>query len=100
MSAPTAKSKLFICPKSLYHNDSILFAIGAGILEQLTDNNGMHLATLTSFFEAIQSGLFAIYEQKDWSNWILGFNIRLLAVIESVSLYTHVCVFVYNHELN
>ncbi|XP_024040763.1 dr1-associated corepressor-like isoform X1 [Citrus clementina] len=29
------------------------------------------------------SCLFAIYEQKDLGNWILSFNIRLLAVIMS-----------------
>lgn len=44
MSAPAAESKLFICPKSFCHNDSILFAIGTDILEQLMGNNRMHLA--------------------------------------------------------
>ncbi|KAL9448078.1 hypothetical protein AB3S75_015531 [Citrus x aurantiifolia] len=98
MYEPAAESKLFICPKSFCHNDGILFAIGTDILEQLMGNNMMHLAipmahpftiatAVTSTFAWHSESnpcLFAIYEQKDLGNWILSFNIRLLAVIMSI----------------
>ncbi|KAK9218213.1 hypothetical protein WN943_006850 [Citrus x changshan-huyou] len=64
MSAPIAKSKLFICLKSFYHNDSILFATGGDILEQLADNNGMHLATLVGYLFMIATVVTDSFESS------------------------------------
>lgn len=38
---------------------------------------------------SVQSVLFAVCTEKDWSNWIMGWDIRLLTVAVAVS---HACV--------
>ncbi|KAJ1399148.1 EamA domain [Sesbania bispinosa] len=49
------------------------------------------IAALTSIMAAIQSIIFALCTERDWSQWKLDWNLRLLAAASSGILVTGVC---------
>jgi len=43
------------------------------------------IAALTSSTASIQSVLFALSTEKDWSQWKLGWNFRLVTAVSAVT---------------
>jgi len=49
-------------------------------------------AALMSIMGAIQANIFTLCVERDWSQWKLGFNIRLLTVAYSVCPSITLCL--------
>jgi len=48
-------------------------------------------SALMSLMGAIQATVFALCVEKDWSQWRLGWSIRLLTAAFSVYIYINIC---------
>lgn len=55
------------------------------------------ITALMATMAAIQGVVFALCTERDWNQWKLGWNIRLLTVAYSVSLYAFSFFHVHNH---
>ncbi|KAF3440492.1 hypothetical protein FNV43_RR18776 [Rhamnella rubrinervis] len=72
---------------------SLSFTICLLLQTKLSENYPPYTATaLMCVFASIQSTIYAMFAERDWSRWKLGWNIRLLTVLYAGIFPSGVCV--------
>lgn len=72
--------------KFVFEYYNLVYNIGQGVMSRTPSEYPSHSThtALMSTMAAIQSTALALGVERDWSQWKLGWNLRLVAVIYSV----------------